>query len=194
MSVAIQSEARYTSEELLALPDGDLYELVDGHLEERHVSGLSSFVGLKIGRLIMAHCEAGNLGWAFGADLGYRCFPSRPDTVRKPDASFIRQDRLTAEGLEEGFLGIAPDLAVEVVSPNDLAYEIERKVQDYLAAGVRLVWVVVPPSRTVRIARADGTFALLGAEDRLSGEDVLPGFECRVGDLFPPDRTTAPTS
>jgi Uma2 family endonuclease len=104
--------------------------------------------------------------------------------VRKPDVSLVLRDRLTAEQLEEGFLTIAPDLAIEVVSPNDSAYEVEEKVQEYLSAGVRLVWVVYPPTRTVHIHRADRSTAVLSSGDELNGEDLLPGFTCHTGDLF----------
>jgi Uma2 family endonuclease len=104
--------------------------------------------------------------------------------VRKPDVSLIFRDRLPAEQLEEGHLTLPPDLAVEVVSPNDSAYEVEEKVQEYLEVGVRLVWVVYPPTRTIHIHRADRTTAVIRSDDELTGEDLLPGFRCRVGDLF----------
>ena len=126
------------------------------------------------------------LGWVFPADNSYQCFPDAPDKVRRPDVSFIVLGRLPAEQLPEGHITIAPDLAVEVVSPNDRAYDIDHKVEEYISAGVRLVWVISPAGRTVRVHRADGTVALLGQKDELDGEDVLPGFSCAVCELFPP--------
>ena len=96
------------------------------------------------------------LGWVAGADASYQCFPAAARQVRKPDASFIRIDRLPAGEEPEGHCPIAPDLAVEVVSPNDLYSEVEEKVDDYLAAGVRLVWVIDPPTRTAHVHRAGG--------------------------------------
>lgn len=189
---AIEAQPRtYTPADLLAMPDGKRYELVNGHLVERTVSGLSSAVGMELGSLIRNHCRADNPDWVFGADCGYQCFPGAPLKVRKPDVSFIRRDRLPVEQLAEGFITVAPDLAVEVVSPNDLAYDVEAKVQEYLEAGTRLVWVVYPPTRTVWIYRADGSMIGLRALDELSGEDVLPGFRCPVGALFPAATTTA---
>jgi Uma2 family endonuclease len=175
----------YTADEFLALPDRDRYELVDGYLVKQNVSALSSLVAFELGGRIRDHCRAHTPAWIFGADCGYQCFPGHPRKVRKPDVSLIHHERLTAEQLEEGVLTLPPDLAVEVVSPNDLAYEIEVKVQEYLEAGVRLVWVVYPPSRTVHIRRGDGTSAVVASTDDLEGEDVVPGFRCRVGDLFP---------
>jgi Uma2 family endonuclease len=105
--------------------------------------------------------------------------------VRKADVSFIRLDRQTAaQAIEEGHCPIAPDLAVEVLSPNDLAYEVALKVSEYLRAGVRLVWVVHPEVRTVEVHRPQGAGVILHEQDELSSEDVLPGFRCRVADLF----------
>ena len=86
--------------------------------------------------------------------------------------------------MSEGHIGIAPDLAVEVVSPNDLAYEIDKKVEEYDTASVKLIWVVNPETKTVRVHRADGTVTVLREKDELDGENVVPGFRCRVGDLF----------
>jgi len=183
----------YTADEFLALPDRDRYELVDGYLVEQNVSVLSSLVGARLLRLISNHCEAhAPAAWTFGADCLYQCFPGHPRKVRKPDISLIHPERLSAEQLEEGFLTLPPDLAVEVVSPNDLAYEIEEKVREYLEAGVRLVWVVYPPTRTVHIRRGDGTIAVAASTNDLEGEGVVPGFRCRVGDLFPPLPTAGP--
>ena len=88
---------------------------------------------------------------------------------------------------------IPPDLVVEVVSPNDLAYEIDEKVQEYLDAGVQLVWVVNPALRTVRIYRADGTISGLHESDELSGENIVPGFHCPIANLFPPRPAAAPS-
>jgi Uma2 family endonuclease len=83
-----------------------------------------------------------------------------------------------------GHVKLAPDLAVEVVSPIELYEEVEARVNEYLAAGVKLVWVVSPGSRTVLVRRPDGTCHAVGAAGELSGEDVLPGFACKVAELF----------
>jgi Uma2 family endonuclease len=176
----------YTPEDLLRMPDGDRYELVDGQLVELNVSALSSLVAFELGSRIREHCRAHTPAWIFGADCGYQCFPGHPRKVRKPDVSLVLRDRLRGEQLDEGFLTVPPDLAVEVVSPNDLAYEVAEKVEEYLAAGVRLVWVVYPPTRTIHIHRADRSTAVVRADDELTGEDLLPGFRCRLDDLFTP--------
>jgi Uma2 family endonuclease len=87
--------------------------------------------------------------------------------------------------MESGFIKVPPDLAVEVLSPNDLAYEVDRKVAEYFSAGVRLIWIVNPETRSVTIYRPDGTASKLNDRDTLEGEDVLPGFRCPVRDFFP---------
>lgn len=182
---AMAEVKKYTPEDLLAMPEGKHYELVDGNLVERDVSGLSSLVAAKITRRLGNHCEPTGFAWVMASDCGYRCFPGDPDKIRRPDVSCILQERLSFERLAEGYVEIAPDLAVEVVSPNDLVYEVIQKIQEYLAAGVKLVWLVIPPARSVEVHRLDGSVLMLTAGDELSGESVLPGFSCRVGDLFP---------
>ena len=129
-----------------------------------------------------------NITWAGSGRpiMAYQCFPHDPKMVRKPDVSFIRAGRLPGDVLPSGFVRIAPDLAVEVVSPNDLAPELDEKLEDYQKAGVRLVWVIYPESRTVSVYRGDGSASRLHQDDVLSGEDVIPGFRCEVGSLFPP--------
>jgi Uma2 family endonuclease len=174
----------YTPDDLLRMPDADRYELVDGHLVELNVSALASIVAEDLLRRIGNYCAANIPAWVIGADCGYQCFPGHPKKVRKPDGSVVLRERLTAEQLEAGYLTLAPDLAIESVSPNDLAYEVERKVEEYLGVGVRLVWVIYPVARKIHIHRRDGSTAVVRSGDELTGEDVLPGFACRVGDLF----------
>ena len=119
-------------------------------------------------------------------DAGYRCFPHRPRLVRKPDVSYIRPGRLPNERIPRGDIPLAPDLAIEVVSPNDLYNEVDVKVSEYLDVGVALVWVVNPEARTAIVYRSDGSARRLREGDEIDGGDVLPGFRCRVGDFFPP--------
>ena len=182
---AVRTEV--TPEELLAMSDGGHFELIDGELRERNVSALSNLIALQVGRILGNHCFEHDLGWLFAADLGYHCFPWKPRQVRRADVSFIRRERYPLEEIaKDGFTPIAPDLAVEVVSLNDLASkDVEEKVEEYLRAGVRLVWIVHPVTRTMYVFRGDGTGYRLRSQDELTGEDVIPGFRCRVADLFP---------
>lgn len=176
-----------TPEELLAMPDGGHYELVDGKLRERKLGALSNVIAMRMGRRLADHCEDNDLGWLFAADQGYQCFPWQPDQVRRADVSFIRLERYPLERLSaDGFTTIPPDLAVEVVSPDDLASALDEKVAEYLRAGVKLVWVIRPAVRAVQVFRADRSESWLwGVDAELSGEDVIPGFRCKVADLFP---------
>jgi Uma2 family endonuclease len=183
---AVAEKTLLTPDDLLALPDQKRYELVDGELVERHVSVESSWIGCKISRLIGNHVDDHRIGWVFGADNGCQCFKDLPNTVRKPDVTFVSAGRMTWDDFSEGWLQIVPDLAVEVISPNDLADELEVKIQLFHKAGVPLIWVVSPSSRTVRVIRHDGSFAFLGEGDELSGEDIIPGFVCPVSSIFPP--------
>jgi Uma2 family endonuclease len=100
----------YTPDDLLALPDGKNYELVDGDLVEKNVSFLSSLVAMEIGSRLNNHCRLDLRGWVVGPDNGFRCFPGHPNKVRKPDAAVVLRGRITAEEMEEGFPGVVPDL------------------------------------------------------------------------------------
>jgi Uma2 family endonuclease len=182
---AIADRVEVTPEELLSLPDSGHYELIDGELKERNASVLSSLVAGRIIRRVGDHAEANRLGSVLPPDCGYRCFPWKSRRVRHADVSFIHADRLTEEVLSEGHSPIPPDLAVEVISPNDLAADLNLKIEEYLRAGVKLVWVVDPDVRTVDVYRRDGTTQRLHENDRLSGEDVVVGFERTVAAFFP---------
>lgn len=183
-----ESSVTYTPDDLLAMPDGDRFELVDGQLVERPMGAVSSSIGAELLRLIGNHNRRHRLGHVFSADCGFRCFPDDPSRVRKPDVSFLGKGRLEGDRLPEGWIEVAPDLAVEVISPKDLYLETSQKIEQYLAAGVRLVWLVDPALRAVLIFRADRTIQGVREGDELGGEDVLPGFRCRVAEIFEPLR------
>ena len=108
-----------------------------------------------------------------------------PDLVRAPDQAFVSQARLEANPPpERGYWELAPDLAVEIISPEDRAGEIEEKVRDYLQAGVRLVWLLYPLTRRAHVYAADGSVRVILEERELDGEDVLPGFRAPLAELF----------
>src|SRR5207302_6337262 len=137
-----------TAEQLLTIPDSDQFELIDGKLVEINMGARASYIEARLTRLLVAFCESPFAGWVLPGDTSYQCFPNRPNVVRRPDVSVIRPGRLPSETLPEGHLRLAPDLVAEVVSPNDLYYEVEEKIAEYRSAGVRLIWLLVPPSRT----------------------------------------------
>jgi Uma2 family endonuclease len=171
-------------EDLLQLPDGDRYELVDGVPKEKPVGAESDEIAVGVAVVLKQFVRAHNLGHVYGSQTGFQCFPDKPKQVRMPDASFVAAGRLPDDKTPEGYIKVAPDLAVEVVSPYERYEEVEAKVAEYRAAGVKLIWIVSPKSRTVVIRRLDGSCAEVGPTGQLSGEDVLAGFVCPVADLF----------
>jgi len=135
---------QYTPEDLLTMPDGHRFDLVDGHLVERHMGAESSWIAQQVNRRLGNDVAASQGGLVLGPDCGYQIFPDDPNQVRFPDGSFIRRGRLPHDVPPRGHVRIVPDLLIEVVSPNDLAWEVEVKVTEYLRAGVPLLWVFYP--------------------------------------------------
>lgn len=125
--------AQHSPEELLNLPDGPRYELIDGQLVERKRGARFSRIAAVLIRLLDQYAHAQGLGLVFATDCGYQIFPNNPSRVRYPDGSFIKRGRLPNDEPPEGHVRTAPDLVVEVVSPNDLAEELEEKLEDYPA-------------------------------------------------------------
>lgn len=174
-----------TAEELLRLPTpGCRLELVKGELYEMPPAGAShGDIAMEIGSRLREHVRANGLGRVFAAETGF-ILARDPDTVRAPDAAFVARRRIPPEGLPSGYFELAPDLAVEVVSPGDTAREVQEKVGDWLRSGARLVWVVYPSSRSVTVHRSPDDLDQLSEEDTLEGAGVVPGFSCPVRDLF----------
>jgi Uma2 family endonuclease len=185
MSVLLNDAAGPDAEEW-NVPDG--FELVDGRLVEVPMGTESAYVGGELHRRMSNHCVTSNLGWVFPSDAGYRCFPHRPRLLRKPDVSFVRAGRFPGNRPPRGDSRLAPDLVVEVVSPNDLAEDVQEKVTDYLTAGVRLVWVVYPTSRMAVEYRPGGVANWVPEQGELDGRDVVNGFRCKLAEiLLPPE-------
>ncbi|HZL35343.1 MAG TPA: Uma2 family endonuclease [Tepidisphaeraceae bacterium] len=180
--------AKITPEDLLAMPDGVDYELVDGKLVERNMGYESSVIAVRIILLLGVFIKERDLGHLATTDAGFRCFKDDPGRVRKPDISFVCKGRLPGERDPKGYCLLVPDLVVEVISPNDRADEVEEKIREYLSAGVPLIWIVHPNTRTVHIHRPStsplGVITRLGESDAITGEDVLPGFSCSVAAFF----------
>jgi Uma2 family endonuclease len=178
------ARATITPEEMLRLhDDGRLYELVGGKLVEKQMSDLAQFVANLLNTQLVLWAERTGLGRSF-VEATSQCFPFAPSLVRRPDVSFIARDRLAAYRLGQGHFTIAPDLAVEVVSPNDEVYELDRKINDYFRAGVRRVWVINPEQQILRIHRAPGDLSELVGDAEVSDDQILPGFRCRLPALF----------
>lgn len=180
-TLAVQTP--FTPDDVLRLQDEGLFELVDGRLVEKRMSSLASETAIIISARAFVFLEKSPLGKLY-AEQSFQCFPHDLDLIRRPDISFVAADRLCGVP-EEGHVPIAPDLAIEVVSPNDSVYELDDKLADYRAAGIKLVWVFNPKARVVRIYRADHTVNELQENDTLSGESVLPGFSATVTEMLP---------
>jgi Uma2 family endonuclease len=165
------------------LPPG--FEFVNDQLVEKAMGAVSTWVAGEVFDQLRTHCRRTNSGIAFVAELGFRCFPKKPTQVRKPDVVVVRCDPRTYV-LPSGWVEEVPALVVEVVSPNETATELMENVNDFLAAGTPLVWVIIPESRQATIYRADRTIALLTDPAELSGENVLPGLAIPLAAVLPP--------
>jgi len=175
----------------VVVPDG--FEMLDGMLVEKRMGEKSCWIGGQLFGLIwtfvMAHPGVGRV---YPQDTGFRCFPNRPRHIRKPDVAFVRAEHLSPD-LAEGEPRTRPDLVAEVISPHEMAEELDEKIADYQSVGVPLIWIIYPNARTVRVIRADGSSPPpLTDADTLTGETILPGFSCRVADFLPPLPAAAP--
>ena len=175
-----------TAEEFLHMPqpeDGTRQELVRGVIVTMPPpGGLHGACCSKVDRRVGVFVETKDLGTVVCNEAGF-VSERDPDTVRAPDVSYWSRERLPQ--VPEGYIEVPPDLAVEVVSPGDRYSRVQGKINHHLTHGVRLLWVVDPQDRSVTVYRPQQPMVILGENDTLTGEDVLPGFTCRVTDFFP---------
>ena len=164
------------------IPDGKA-ELVRGRVVRMTFPSMRhAVITLRIGARLLSHVEARELGYVF-VETG--CITARdPDTVRGPDVAFVSFERMAGQAPLEKFLPFAPDLAVEVISPSERPKQIREKVQDWFAGGARRVWLFYPTIRNVYVLRSPTEVQILGPDDTLAGEEVLPGFSCPVAAFF----------
>ncbi len=173
-----------TAEELLKLGECWPCELIAGEfVASSPAGGAHGRLASRINRIVGDFVEKHALGETFGAETGF-ILSHNPDTVRAPDFAFIAAERLSLIGDFDEFVPIAPDLAVEVVSPHDRWTKIEEKVQDYLRAGTRLVWVLNPKTKTIHVYHGLESVVVLMSKGQLAGGEVLPGFSVAVAQLF----------
>jgi Uma2 family endonuclease len=177
-------ETRYTPDDLLNMSDYGRFELVDGQLMDRNMGAKSSMIGEELRRILGNYCSDHAAGRMYGPDCGFQIFPTDSNRVRFFDGALITRGRLPGDQPPDGHCRIAPDIGIEVVSPNDIAREVDEKVEEWIAAGVPLVWVVYPDTKRIQVFRGNGTTSRLKPDDELSGENVLPGFKCRVAEVF----------
>jgi Uma2 family endonuclease len=166
-----------TADELLLMPDdGYRYELVKGELFQMPPTGDEhGEVTMDLASPLHVHVKKHNLGRVYAAETGFK-LESDPDTVRAPDIAFVRQERVEASGRIKGYRPGAPDLVVEVLSPNDR--------MQWFEAGARLIWVVSPKVRTITAYHSRTDMVVLTEKDTLDGGDVVPGFHIEVARIF----------
>jgi Uma2 family endonuclease len=170
-----------TADELLAMPSDERCELIAGEIVKMTPPGREhGEIAAEITFLLRGHVGKKKHG-SVTTEIGF-ILARDPDTVRAPDVAFIRRERRSES--PEKYVPGAPDLAVEVVSPTDRVEEIDSKTQAWLDAGTALVWVVWPRMRSVAVHRPGLPVRTVQGQDTITGEDVLPGFECSVSEFF----------
>ena len=172
-----------TAEQLFREPGLGRCELLRGELVLMSPSGsLHAIIAATLAEILCAFVKQRKLGWVFGAKAGFRS--ATIPTRFAPDAAFVSAARMPAS-IPAGFFPGPPDLAVEVLSPNDRASEVLTKVSDWLEAGCRIVWVVDPEARSVTVYGPKEAMRILHRPDALTGEEVLPGFQVELTRIFP---------
>ncbi|MDT7893714.1 MAG: Uma2 family endonuclease [Armatimonadota bacterium] len=171
----------WTDEELMRIKHEGKVELVDGEVKLMTPAGLEqggicADLLTRLNNYVRRH----KLGRVFDSQTGFRPY----ENLRAPDISFVSKDRLPEGKLPKGFGHLAPDLAVEVLGPEEKVSDYDGKVAEYLSWGVRLIWLVDPNTETVTVVRANGEREVLKGNDVLTGEDVVPGFKIKVRKIF----------
>jgi Uma2 family endonuclease len=174
-----------TADQLFAMPkDGNRYELIEG------IVSVMSFAGGEHGQIagrilrrLGNFVEEKDLGATFAAETGFRIHVS-PDTVRAPDAAFVSHERLATVESLQGFLPLAPDLAVEVISPSDTFSEVEAKAAQWLDAGTKIVLVADPATFTLRVYKAGADIQVLRKGDTFNAGIVCDDWKLSVDDAF----------
>jgi len=183
--MASAATQRMTIEEFERRYLGKRAELWRGEVREYMPAGPKhGEVALNIGAAIRTFAKQHQLGTAFAAETGFIVRTPQGESVLAPDAAFIRRERLPQGEFPAGFCTVIPDLVVEVVSPSDSYADMRQKVDEWLAAGVSMVWVVDPQRRAVEIWQPGETPQNLGEQDLLLGDPILPGFQLPVKELF----------
>lgn len=182
--VSPQAQISLTRSELLRLECEGGLEFANGQMVPKPTSIGSSAIEVAIGCLLGNEAARTGEAAVFLASMGYQCFADDPAKTRKPDVSLVRACRMAGINPDEPFMPIPAELAVEVISPKDLASDVANRVEEYLHASFPQIWIVYPSTRTVSIHRADGSVSLLHENDEIRGESALPEFKCKVADFF----------
>lgn len=163
------------------------YELVDGKLEAKEMAGMRhGSTIMRLGGRLQMHVEANDLGNVYSPDTTFQIGSNQ----RLPDLAFVSNERMPEDGEPEGIGPMAPDLAIEVISPNDVWEKVTAKIEDYFAAGVRQIWLISLRGRTVSIYDSPTKVTILTEHEDLTSEAILPGFRCRIEEIFGKKRAT----
>jgi len=159
-------------------------ELVKGRLKKTMpTSILHGIIAGRIAGLLWTYILQTKLGEVLTAETGFRLFVNEK-TVRVPDVSFLSNEKLALIKNPNKFYDGTPDLAVEVISPSESYDDVQEKLEDYLSAGVKMVWIIRPKNKTITTYRTLFDFKVLREDDELNGEDVLPDFKCSLPTIF----------
>ncbi|MFN0094151.1 MAG: Uma2 family endonuclease [Dehalococcoidia bacterium] len=165
------------------LRDRKGYEYLDGAWARVPTSIPANLAAFRLIAELDEFSEKGG-GLALPSGCGLQIWPQSPNRYRKPDGSYFGPGRLPRDKVPEGMVNLVPDLVIEAISPSDNANDIDVKVQEYFEAGVRMVWVLFPKTRTVLVLHADGRALRLTEQATLTGEGVSPGFAMPVMEIF----------
>ena len=165
----------------LALDDDLDYEVVDGQKEVKIAGAKHGEIGAQIIVELGIYLRQNPIGRVYNSNTTFQI----GEFERMPDVSFVSAARIPNDGAPAGKWEIAPDIAVEVISANDIWDKVNRKVREYFAAGVQQVWLISQQEREVMIYDSPVQIRVVPAGEELSSESLLPGFKCRVADLFP---------
>jgi Uma2 family endonuclease len=178
-----------TVDDLWALPEnGRFFELVKGELRSTGPNGFEHGCVVTNVAYALRSETPKTVGVVLLGRVGF-VLEREPDRVLGPDIAFIKAERFDEARLPEKYFEGPPDLAIEVVSPEDRDAEVDAKAHDYIAAGAALVWVINPRWRNVTIYQADRTVRVVAETEALTAPDLLPGFTCQVADMFPKPTT-----
>ena len=180
--MAVTTHKPWTADELRRLPDGWRYEIDEGELLIIPPAGFEhGRVQIRVGRLLDVFASRADIGEVIGGEAGFR-LQAGPETLRAADVAFISTQRLARITDRKGFPNVPPDLAVEVHDPSEP--NLQRKIGQYLAAGVRAVWVIDPDKRSLTRYAPNEAPRTWTDPQALIEEPVLPGFSCRLADIF----------
>jgi len=191
MSAVLQNQSpkEWTAEEFFNSPYSQGFELVKGKIvpkggeinPEMPAGALHGYITNRLNKLLSIFVDDNNLGATFAAETGFKLSEKG---MRGVDAAFVSNEKLARFGIPESFFPAAPDLAVEVISPNNSVDEIQEKIEEYLSAGTKLVWIVYPKQKMIQVYRSSNVINVLREADALDGEEVLPGFQLPLSELF----------